>query len=127
MIVNATDPGPDWTVGPAPFGNYLGGSYDPAGYFNYQTLWDADGSDGDDLWVRQSIDLTGFDLDSIRWDLGVDNGYKLYINGTLVSSENAEGCGETVGVCWCLCQRVASFGNERLGRRFGGPWRADCV
>jgi len=62
-----------------------------AGLFSYKTLWLPDGSDGDDLWVRQSTDLTGFDLNTIRWDLGVDNGYKLFINGTLASNGNAEG------------------------------------
>jgi hypothetical protein len=30
-------------------------------------------------------------LPSIAWDLGVDNGFKLYINGYLIASANAEG------------------------------------
>ena len=80
-----------WNTGPAPFGNYTIGSYDPAGYFSYNTLWAADGSDGDDLWVRTTIDLTSYNLATIRWDLGVDNGFKLYANGALVSAANGEG------------------------------------
>ena len=59
--------------------------------FNYATKWEADGSDGDDLWIRTEIDLTEFDISTIHWDLGVDNGYKLYINGKLIASANA-GC-----------------------------------
>lgn len=74
-----------WASGAAPFGNTVGGD------FGANTIWPADGADGDDLWVRHAVDLTGFNLASITWDLGVDNGYKLYMNGTLVSSANAEG------------------------------------
>jgi hypothetical protein len=37
------------------------------------------------------VDLTGYDLSSVLWDLGVDNGFKLYANGALVASDNAEG------------------------------------
>ena len=75
-----------WSTGDAPFGN-TGGTGD----FAAATFWGADGADGDDLWVRQIIDLTGFDLSSIAWDLGVDNGYALYVNGQLVAAANAEG------------------------------------
>ena len=78
-----------WSEGPAPFGNNTDGGYDPL--FNYNTYWPADGSDGDDLWVRTGIDLTGFDLSTLAWDLGVDNGFKLYGNGFLVAEANAEG------------------------------------
>ena len=72
--------------GQAPFGNVPG-----SGDFDYNTFWGPDGSDGDDLWVRTTFDLTGWDPNSIAWDLGVDNGYQLYINGTLISAANAEG------------------------------------
>jgi len=81
-----TTTGGGWTTGQAPFGNQ---SY--AHDFQYNTWWAADGSDGDDLWVRQAIDLTGYDLTTITWALGVDNGFKLYLNGNLVASNNAEG------------------------------------
>lgn len=74
-----------WSSGPAPFGNSSGGD------FGYNTYWPASGSYGDDLWVRTSVDFTGFELSTIKWDLGVDNGFKLYANGSLVSSDNAEG------------------------------------
>ncbi len=80
-----------WATAPAPFGNHLGGFGTDPGFFDYKTWWEADGSDGDDLWVRKSIDLTGFDLNSLAWDLGVDNGFKLYVNGNLVAGDNAEG------------------------------------
>lgn len=47
--------------------------------------------DGDDLWVRRTIDLTGVDLSQVSWGLGVDNGFKLYANGTLIDAQNAGG------------------------------------
>lgn len=81
-----------WSAGPAPFGNNTGGSgSDPLGQFDFATFWAADSSDGDDLWVRTSIDLTSIDLSTVLWSLGVDNGFKLYANGTLVTADNAEG------------------------------------
>ena len=82
-----------WLVdGLAPFGNNTGGySSDPSGYFDYKTYWAADGSDGDDLWVRRAIDLSAYDLASLTWNLGVDNGYKLYANVSLVAQANEEG------------------------------------
>ncbi|MFZ3136667.1 MAG: hypothetical protein WA126_04645 [Thermodesulfovibrionales bacterium] len=81
-----------WQTGLAPFGNRIG-PYGPdiAGYFSYNTLWEADGNDGDDLWVRRALDLTGYDLSTIAWNLGVDNGFKLYVNSNLVYGDNAEG------------------------------------
>ena len=83
-----TGVGGTWALGPAPFGNTTGTLN---GDFDFATRWNADGRDGDDLWVRRAVDLTGFDLSTIRWDLGVDNGFKLYANGTLIESRNAEG------------------------------------
>jgi len=81
-----------WSTGLAPFGNYTGAySNDTQGYFSYKTLWNADGSDGDDLWARIAINLTNYDLSTMMWYLGVDNGFKLYVNGNLVSQDNAEG------------------------------------
>lgn len=80
-----------WSSGPAPFGNVTGGRLDDTlGYFDFATLWNDDRSDGDDLWVRHELDLTHFDLSTVAWDLGVDNGYKLYLNGQFVSGDNAE-------------------------------------
>jgi len=77
-----------WASGPAPFGNTTNTSN---GDFDRATEWLADGSDGDDLWVRKAVDLKGFDLTTVGWDLGVDNGFKLYANGVLIDSRNAEG------------------------------------
>ena len=80
--------------GQAPFGSRVGAfNTDVAGHFSRNTVWAPDGltRDGDDLWVRKTIDLTGFDLNSLAYDLGVDNGFKLYVNGNLVAAHNAEG------------------------------------
>ena len=78
--------------GQAPFGNVVGAvAPDVAGHFSRNTQWDADGTDGDDLWVRKTIDLTGYDLTKVGFDLGVDNGFKLYVNGVQVAGDNAEG------------------------------------
>jgi hypothetical protein len=76
----------DWTTGLAPFGNEFTGD------FAFATLWTSDFIEGnDDLWVRTTVDLTGFDLSTVHWDLGVDNGFKLYANGILVASATAHG------------------------------------
>jgi len=90
-----TDPGPafntgaggPYATGAAPFGNCASG----CGDFFPNTFWGADGSDGYDLWVRTTFDTTGFVLPSITWNLGVDNGFALYVNGVLVQAANAEG------------------------------------
>jgi hypothetical protein len=84
--------GGGWATDRAPFGNNTGGySGDPKGLFDWATFWASDGWDGDDLWVRTAIDLTGYDLSTISWNLGVDNGFKLWANGELVKSAYAEG------------------------------------
>jgi hypothetical protein len=83
-----------WSTGLAPFGNNTGGySSDPLGYFDYKTNWPVGSPNAlqDDLWVRKEIDLTGYDLTTVKWDLGVDNGFKLYLNGNLVAQDNTEG------------------------------------
>jgi hypothetical protein len=76
-----------WATGAAPFGT------ETTGDFAYATLWPADATAtlNDDLWVRRTVDFTGYDLNTIQWNLGVDNGYKLYLNGILISDDNAEG------------------------------------
>ncbi len=76
-----------WLSGPAPFGNVYSGDF---GY-QFGTYWPENWSWGDDLWVRTSVDLSVFDLSSVRWDIGVDNGFTLYTNGFLVAGYNAEG------------------------------------
>ena len=86
-----TGVGGNWLLGHAPFGNMGAFELDPLGHFSHATLWPSDGPDGDDLWLRTSIDLTDIDLPSVQWDLGVDNGFKLYANGLLVAQDNAEG------------------------------------
>jgi len=76
-----------WSRGAAPFGTSPGLNAD----FEARTQWKADGSDGDDLWVKTVVNLSKYDHSSVKWHLGVDNGYTLYINGLRVSSGNAEG------------------------------------
>ncbi len=76
-----------WASGPAPFGSSPG--LDPN--FQARTEWPADGSDGDDLWIRTTVDLSNADLSAVVWQLGVDNGFTLYVNGKLIDSGNAEG------------------------------------
>jgi hypothetical protein len=78
-----TDGGATWQVGNAPFGNVLSGDF---GYAT-GTYWPAYGS----LEVKTTLDLTGFDLSTISWDLGVDNGFALSVNGNPVAADNAEG------------------------------------
>lgn len=73
--------GGGWAVGAAPFGNTGSGD------FGANTSWPA----GNLLWVRRAVDFSGFDLSTAHWDLGVDNGFDLYANGTFVAGANAEG------------------------------------
>ncbi len=81
-----------WTTGLAPFGNVIGPGWDDTGgFFSYNTYWPTDGADGDDLWARTTFDLTGYDPSTVFWNLGVDNGFKLYLNGTLIASDMREG------------------------------------
>ena len=57
----------------------------------HTSRWNPDGSWNDDLWVRKQVDFSGYDLNTVQWNLGADNGYKLFVNGTLLSQGNAEG------------------------------------
>ena len=75
-----------WQTGNAPFSNFSGGD------FGFNTFWPVGGPvNVDDLWIGKAVDFTGFDVASASWNIGVDNGYKLYVNGTLISQANAEG------------------------------------
>jgi hypothetical protein len=82
-----------WASGPAPFGNCSPAAC--AGFtrdFDANTTWPADNTGGfnDDLWVRTAVTLPAVQLQSLHWNLGADNGFKLYVNGFLLASENAE-------------------------------------
>lgn len=68
-----------WFTGNAPFGNTGGGD------FGANTNWDADY----DPQVRTTFTLAS--PTALTAEIGVDNGYALYINGNLVSANNAEG------------------------------------
>lgn len=74
-----------WLTGAAPFSNVTTGD------FAYNTYWAADTSRNDDLWGVRTLDFTGYDLSSVTWSLGVDNGYVLYLNGVQVGSADAGG------------------------------------
>lgn len=68
-----------WLVGNAPFSNVGPGD------FAYRTYWPENGTkEKDDLWTKVSIDLSGYDLSSVKWYLGVDNGFKLRQMGILL-------------------------------------------
>lgn len=72
-----------WSTGNAPFGNKKGYNAD----FDWVTYWPV----YEKLWLRTSIDLTSYDLSTIKWYLGVDNGFSLYANGNEVAKGYAEG------------------------------------
>ena len=83
-----TGVGGSWQTGPAPFGNTQNTNFNGS----LGTYWPVDLVKGDDdLWVRKVVDLTGRDLQTAVWKIGVDNGYKLYVNGVLISSAWDEG------------------------------------
>jgi hypothetical protein len=83
-----------WNVGAAPFGNCpVAGCEGFTSDFDFHTFWPADdtGTLSDDLWVRTSFDVRPSLQDSLFWNLGVDNGFKLFLNGVLLAADNAEG------------------------------------
>jgi len=45
------------------------------------------------LWsVHKTVDLTGYDLSTIKYSIAVDNDYNLFVNGQLVDSGGNSGC-----------------------------------
>lgn len=74
-----------WTVGQAPFGSLKSSNVDSL--FNYNTLWPTFKT----LYVRTKINLENYDLSTIKYFVGVDNGYELYVNGNFVSKGYDEG------------------------------------
>jgi hypothetical protein len=89
-----TGPAATWSVGQAPFGNC-----EPAlcsGFprdFDFRTFWPPDDSGNldDDLWLRTSTDVPTALFNRLSFNLGVDNGFKLFVNGQLIAADNAEG------------------------------------
>jgi hypothetical protein len=82
-----------WKSGAAPFGNCPDAGCE--GFptdFNARTSWPADDDNADDLWVRTAITIPTAQLPSnLRWNLGVDNGFTLFVNGFQIAADNAEG------------------------------------
>lgn len=75
-----------WNLGQAPFGNARNNTrHDPAGLFDYKTYWGGRST----LYVRKKFNLSDYNLNTIKFHIGVDNGYELYINGILVSKNSA--------------------------------------
>jgi hypothetical protein len=74
-----------WTTGQAPFGSLKSSGIDSL--FNYNTFWPPFKT----LYVRTKVNLENYDLSSLKYYLGVDNGYELYVNGNFVSKCYAEG------------------------------------
>ena len=72
-----------WNIGLAPFGNVSTGN------FGYNTYWPADGSDGFDVWLRITAELPA--MSQLQYDLGVDNGFELWLNGTSIAAANQAG------------------------------------
>lgn len=72
-----------WAISQAPFGNNIGYN----SFFDYLTYW----PENSFLYLRKQIDLSNFALETLKWYLGVDNGYKLFVNGNLVSEAYADG------------------------------------
>jgi len=80
-----------WSVGNAPFGDQVNGGPPE---FDYNTYWPPgvpDHPDGNDLYLRRQINLADYNLSTIRWYIGVDNGFTLYVNGHRIDSSYDEG------------------------------------
>ena len=39
------------------------------------------------MYIRKQVNLTNFDINSLTYSVAVDNGFKLYVNGNLVTSQ----------------------------------------
>ena len=72
-----------WVKGRAPFGNLILTGY----FFNYVTFWPFFQT----LYVRKKVSLNQYNLNSIQYHIGVDNGYELYVNGNFVSKNFDKG------------------------------------
>jgi hypothetical protein len=78
-----------WTIGQAPFGSDNSGV--PSDFLA-NTYWPSDGNDGIDLYLRKEFILdASFDLNSIYYDFGVDNGLTMWVNGNQVIQVYEEG------------------------------------
>lgn len=74
-----------WTTGQAPFGSLKLSGINSL--FNYNTFWPPTKT----LYIRTKINLDNYDPSSLKYYLGVDNGYELYVNGNFVSKGYADG------------------------------------
>jgi hypothetical protein len=78
-----------WSTGNAPFGNVATGDF---GYASGGTFWPAGTVQGVyDLWVGRVVDFSAVIASTAQWFIGVDNGYRMFVNGTQLSVQDAGG------------------------------------
>jgi len=73
-----------WQKGKSPFGSQISS---PVRGLEANTIWPINSK----LYLRKNVNLSNFDLNTIEWKIAVDNGFKLYVNGNLVSQDFQEG------------------------------------
>jgi hypothetical protein len=73
-----------WQKGKAPFGSEI---LSPVPGLEANTIWPINSK----LYLRKSVNLSNFDLNTLEWKIAVDNGYKLFVNGNFVSQDFQEG------------------------------------
>ncbi len=94
-----------WQTGQAPFAgiwphwqpdDYMGPFLPGNTPWNPDRVLDANGNwvgldDGEDIWIRKLVDFGDADLAKAKWKIGVDNGFRLFFDGVLVSEHIDEG------------------------------------
>ncbi|MCP9926249.1 M10 family metallopeptidase C-terminal domain-containing protein, partial [Synechococcus lacustris C3-12m-Tous] len=82
-----------WKTGNAPFSSETIVTDENSKDWIAQTFWKPgiQGNNNEQLWVRKKVDLSGYDLSKIQFYTGVDNGLKLYVNGTQIFEESSHG------------------------------------
>ena len=73
-----------WQKGKSPFGSQISS---PIPGLEANTIWPINSK----LYLRKSVNLSHFDLNTLEWKIAVDNGFKLFVNGNLVSQDYQEG------------------------------------
>lgn len=73
-----------WQKGKSPFGSQISS---PIPGLEANTIWPINSK----LYLRKSVNLSNFDINTLEWKIAIDNGYKLFVNGNLVSQDFQEG------------------------------------